>query len=152
MQRHTAASYTDVQDMAEALRLSETAFERAQDIAGLTADRQDWLHYIDRFLVAVGALLILSGVAAFFAWNWAELGHLAMEKTRFQVAFDPESLEQNEDRSHWTDKGLERAEFARLGGIHRNTFIQSPKLLDGELRLKVEPRLRFAGQITGVEG
>ncbi len=51
-----------------------------------------------------------------------------------------------------TIPGLERAEFARLGGIHRNTFINSPKLLDGELRLKAEPRLRFAGQITGVEG
>ncbi|HEY1796428.1 MAG TPA: methylenetetrahydrofolate--tRNA-(uracil(54)-C(5))-methyltransferase (FADH(2)-oxidizing) TrmFO [Stellaceae bacterium] len=48
--------------------------------------------------------------------------------------------------------GLERAEFARLGGLHRNTFINSPKLLDHELRLKAEPRLRFAGQITGVEG
>jgi len=48
--------------------------------------------------------------------------------------------------------GLERAEFARLGGLHRNTFINSPKLLDERLRLKAEPRLRFAGQITGVEG
>jgi len=48
--------------------------------------------------------------------------------------------------------GLERAEFARLGGIHRNTFLNAPKLLDAELRLKAEPRLRFAGQITGVEG
>ena len=48
--------------------------------------------------------------------------------------------------------GLEKAEFARLGGIHRNTFIQSPKLLDGTLRLKSSPHLRFAGQITGVEG
>jgi methylenetetrahydrofolate--tRNA-(uracil-5-)-methyltransferase len=48
--------------------------------------------------------------------------------------------------------GLERAEFARLGGLHRNTFINSPKLLDGLLRLRAEPRLRFAGQITGVEG
>ncbi|MGB1068860.1 MAG: methylenetetrahydrofolate--tRNA-(uracil(54)-C(5))-methyltransferase (FADH(2)-oxidizing) TrmFO [Henriciella sp.] len=48
--------------------------------------------------------------------------------------------------------GLENAEFARLGGIHRNTFINSPKLLDAELRLKSMPRLRFAGQITGVEG
>lgn len=51
-----------------------------------------------------------------------------------------------------TIPGLENAEFARLGGLHRNTFINSPRLLDGELRLKVEPRLRFAGQITGVEG
>ena len=51
-----------------------------------------------------------------------------------------------------TIPGLGRAEFARLGGIHRNTFIDSPRLLDGELRLKLDPRLRFAGQITGVEG
>jgi methylenetetrahydrofolate--tRNA-(uracil-5-)-methyltransferase len=51
-----------------------------------------------------------------------------------------------------TIPGLENAEFARLGGLHRNTFIHSPSLLDGSLRLKVEPRLRFAGQITGVEG
>ncbi len=47
---------------------------------------------------------------------------------------------------------LEGAQFARLGGIHRNTFLNSPKLLDAGLRLKAEPRLRFAGQITGVEG
>jgi len=48
--------------------------------------------------------------------------------------------------------GLANAEFARLGGLHRNTFLNSPRLLDGELRLKAEPRLRFAGQITGCEG
>jgi methylenetetrahydrofolate--tRNA-(uracil-5-)-methyltransferase len=48
--------------------------------------------------------------------------------------------------------GLENAEFARLGGLHRNTFINSPRLLDGRLRLKAQPRLRFAGQITGCEG
>lgn len=48
--------------------------------------------------------------------------------------------------------GLGEAEFARLGGLHRNTFLNSPKLIDGALRLKAEPRLRFAGQITGVEG
>ena len=51
-----------------------------------------------------------------------------------------------------TIPGLENAEFARLGGIHRNTFINSPKTLDDRLRLKREPRIRFAGQITGVEG
>ncbi len=51
-----------------------------------------------------------------------------------------------------TIPGLENAEFARLGGLHRNTFINAPKLLDGGLRLKAMPRLRFAGQITGVEG
>jgi len=48
--------------------------------------------------------------------------------------------------------GLERAEFARLGGIHRNTFINGPKLLDGRLRLRSASRLRFAGQVAGVEG
>ena len=48
--------------------------------------------------------------------------------------------------------GLQDAQFARLGGIHRNTFLNAPKLLDGGLRLRADPRLRFAGQITGVEG
>ncbi len=48
--------------------------------------------------------------------------------------------------------GLEEAEFARLGGIHRNTFINSPTLLDEQMRLKSRPNIRFAGQITGVEG
>ena len=48
--------------------------------------------------------------------------------------------------------GLEKAEFARLGGIHRNTYLDSPRLLDQSLRLMAEPRLRFAGQITGCEG
>ncbi len=51
-----------------------------------------------------------------------------------------------------TIPGLERAEFARLGGLHRNTYLNSPKLLDATLRLKAKPRLRFAGQITGCEG
>ncbi len=48
--------------------------------------------------------------------------------------------------------GLEQAEFARLGGLHRNTFLNSPKVLDDKLRLRAQPRLRFAGQITGCEG
>jgi methylenetetrahydrofolate--tRNA-(uracil-5-)-methyltransferase len=48
--------------------------------------------------------------------------------------------------------GLENASFARLGGIHRNTFINSPTLLDSQMRLKSRPNIRFAGQITGVEG
>jgi methylenetetrahydrofolate--tRNA-(uracil-5-)-methyltransferase len=51
-----------------------------------------------------------------------------------------------------TIPGLEGAEFARLGGVHRNTFLNSPRLLDETLRLKAMPRLRFAGQITGCEG
>jgi methylenetetrahydrofolate--tRNA-(uracil-5-)-methyltransferase len=51
-----------------------------------------------------------------------------------------------------TIPGLEKAEFARLGGLHRNTFLNAPKLLDQGLRLRADPRLRFAGQITGCEG
>jgi methylenetetrahydrofolate--tRNA-(uracil-5-)-methyltransferase len=51
-----------------------------------------------------------------------------------------------------TIPGLEKAQFARLGGLHRNTFVNSPKLLDERLRLRNDPRVRFAGQITGVEG
>lgn len=51
-----------------------------------------------------------------------------------------------------TIPGLENAEFARLGGLHRNTFLKSPELLDGTLRLKSAPHVRFAGQITGCEG
>jgi methylenetetrahydrofolate--tRNA-(uracil-5-)-methyltransferase len=51
-----------------------------------------------------------------------------------------------------TIPGLENAEFARLGGLHRNTFLNSPKLLDPQLRLRAQPRLRFAGQMTGCEG
>jgi methylenetetrahydrofolate--tRNA-(uracil-5-)-methyltransferase len=51
-----------------------------------------------------------------------------------------------------TIPGLENAEFARLGGLHRNTYLDSPRVLDPTLRLRAEPRLRFAGQITGCEG
>jgi len=51
-----------------------------------------------------------------------------------------------------TIPGLKDAQFAWLGGLHRNTFINSPRLLDSQLRLKAEPRVRFAGQVTGVEG
>ncbi|MBN9787800.1 FADH(2)-oxidizing methylenetetrahydrofolate--tRNA-(uracil(54)-C(5))-methyltransferase TrmFO [Pseudonocardia sp. TMWB2A] len=51
-----------------------------------------------------------------------------------------------------TIPGLEKAEFARLGGLHRNTFIKSPELLDASLRLRAAPHIRFAGQITGCEG
>ncbi|NUR45537.1 MAG: methylenetetrahydrofolate--tRNA-(uracil(54)-C(5))-methyltransferase (FADH(2)-oxidizing) TrmFO [Sphingomonas sp.] len=51
-----------------------------------------------------------------------------------------------------TIPGLENAQFARLGGIHRNSFINSPRLLDGQLRLKSKPNIRFAGQIAGCEG
>lgn len=68
------------------------------------------------------------------------------------VGFQTKMKYADQTRVFKTIPGLENAAFARLGGLHRNTFINSPKLLDGRLRLKVQPRLRFAGQITGCEG
>jgi methylenetetrahydrofolate--tRNA-(uracil-5-)-methyltransferase len=68
------------------------------------------------------------------------------------VGFQTKLKHAEQVRIFRTIPGLERAEFARLGGLHRNTFLNSPRLLDGALRLKAEPRLRFAGQVTGVEG
>ena len=68
------------------------------------------------------------------------------------VGFQTKLRHGEQTRVFRTIPGLERAEFARLGGLHRNTYLNSPKLLDGELRLKALPRLRFAGQITGCEG
>ncbi len=68
------------------------------------------------------------------------------------VGFQTKLRHADQVRIFRTIPGLEHAEFARLGGLHRNTFINSPKLLDPTLRLRALPRLRFAGQITGVEG
>jgi methylenetetrahydrofolate--tRNA-(uracil-5-)-methyltransferase len=68
------------------------------------------------------------------------------------VGFQTKLKHGEQVRAFRTIPGLAKAEFARLGGLHRNTFLNSPKLLDGTLRLKAEPRLRFAGQITGCEG
>jgi methylenetetrahydrofolate--tRNA-(uracil-5-)-methyltransferase len=68
------------------------------------------------------------------------------------VGFQTKLKHGEQTRIFRTIPGLERAEFARLGGLHRNTFLNAPKLLDGVLRLNAEPRLRFAGQITGCEG
>jgi methylenetetrahydrofolate--tRNA-(uracil-5-)-methyltransferase len=68
------------------------------------------------------------------------------------VGFQTKLKHGEQARIFRTIPGLENAEFARLGGLHRNTFINAPKLLDGALRLRAEPRLRFAGQITGCEG
>jgi methylenetetrahydrofolate--tRNA-(uracil-5-)-methyltransferase len=68
------------------------------------------------------------------------------------VGFQTKLKHAEQVRIFRTIPGLERAEFARLGGLHRNTYINSPALLDGTLRLKSMPRLRFAGQITGCEG
>jgi methylenetetrahydrofolate--tRNA-(uracil-5-)-methyltransferase len=68
------------------------------------------------------------------------------------VGFQTKLKHSEQVRIFRTIPGLENAEFARLGGIHRNSFINSPKLLDHELRLKSKPNIRFAGQITGCEG
>lgn len=68
------------------------------------------------------------------------------------VGFQTKLRHAEQVRIFRTIPGLERAEFARLGGLHRNTYLDSPRLLDATLRLRAAPRLRFAGQITGCEG
>ena len=68
------------------------------------------------------------------------------------VGFQTKLKHGEQTRIFRTIPGLGNAEFARLGGLHRNTFLDSPRLLDHTLRLRTEPRLRFAGQITGCEG
>jgi methylenetetrahydrofolate--tRNA-(uracil-5-)-methyltransferase len=68
------------------------------------------------------------------------------------VGFQTKMTYGEQKRIFSTIPGLEKAEFVRLGGLHRNTFLNSPKLLDQTLRLKVRPQVRFAGQITGCEG
>jgi methylenetetrahydrofolate--tRNA-(uracil-5-)-methyltransferase len=68
------------------------------------------------------------------------------------VGFQTKLKHAEQVRLFRTIPGLERAEFARLGGLHRNTFINSPQLLDSTLRLRNAPHIRFAGQITGCEG
>ncbi|WP_395333143.1 methylenetetrahydrofolate--tRNA-(uracil(54)-C(5))-methyltransferase (FADH(2)-oxidizing) TrmFO [Novosphingobium sp. BL-8H] len=68
------------------------------------------------------------------------------------VGFQTKLKHAEQVRLFRTIPGLEKAEFARLGGLHRNTFLNSPVLLDRQLRLKTAPHVRFAGQITGCEG
>ncbi len=68
------------------------------------------------------------------------------------VGFQTKLKHGEQTRIFRTIPGLEQAEFARLGGLHRNTYLDSPRLLDAKLRLRAMPRLRFAGQITGCEG
>jgi len=68
------------------------------------------------------------------------------------VGFQTKLKHGAQQRIFRTIPGLENAEFGRLGGLHRNTFLNSPKLLDAQLRLRAQPRLRFAGQMTGCEG
>jgi methylenetetrahydrofolate--tRNA-(uracil-5-)-methyltransferase len=68
------------------------------------------------------------------------------------VGFQTKLTHPEQQRIFRTIPGLEHASFARLGGLHRNSFINSPRLLDRQLRLKTHPHIRFAGQITGCEG
>ena len=68
------------------------------------------------------------------------------------VGFQTKLKHAEQVRLFRTIPGLENAEFARLGGLHRNTFLNSPRLLDRQLRLNTAPHIRFAGQITGCEG
>ncbi len=68
------------------------------------------------------------------------------------VGFQTKLKHAEQVRLFRTIPGLENAEFARLGGLHRNTFLNSPELLDRQLRLKTAPHIRFAGQVTGCEG
>jgi methylenetetrahydrofolate--tRNA-(uracil-5-)-methyltransferase len=68
------------------------------------------------------------------------------------VGFQTKLKHAEQVRLFRTIPGLENAEFARLGGLHRNTFLNAPRLLDGQFRLKTAPHIRFAGQITGCEG
>ena len=68
------------------------------------------------------------------------------------VGFQTKLRHGEQTRLFRTIPGLEKAEFARLGGLHRNTFLNSPRVLDPLMRLKARPSLRFAGQVTGVEG
>ena len=76
----------------------------------------------------------------------------ALGKLWNMVGFQTKLKHGEQTRIFRTIPGLENAGFARLGGLHRNTFINSPRLLDAQLRLKARPDLRFAGQVTGVEG
>ena len=76
----------------------------------------------------------------------------AEDTLRNMVGFQTKMKYGEQQRIFRMIPGLEQAEFARLGGIHKNTFIKSPLLLDASLRLKTQPHLRFAGQITGCEG
>jgi uncharacterized membrane protein len=72
---NAAASHSNVHELATRLGLSANAWSRALQLAELAPGRSDWLRYIDHFLATIGALLIVAGVAAFFAWNWADLDY-----------------------------------------------------------------------------
>ena len=70
------ASHANVYELASDLSLDQSAYRQALGIANLTPDTSEWRHYIDRFLLVIGSALILAGIAAFCAGNWADLGHI----------------------------------------------------------------------------
>lgn len=87
------------------------------------------------------------------SWAVVQLRHDNLSGSLMNIVGFQTKLKHGEQlRIFRTIPGLENAEFARLGGLHRNSFIRSPVLLDSTLRLKAEPRISFAGQITGCEG
>ena len=71
------ATRAGLDDISAELRLNESAYRRAIELAELEPDHATWVRYIDHFLTATGTLLVVAGIAAFFAWNWADLGHMA---------------------------------------------------------------------------
>ena len=77
MPQEIPANHANLQDVAATLRLSEVAYLRAIELAELRPSREVWLRYLDHFLTGVGVLFVVAGIAAFFAWNWADLGHMA---------------------------------------------------------------------------
>jgi len=70
------ANHTNVHELATELAFSEAAFDRAVELADHSPKTTDWLRYFNQFLMALGTALVVAGVTAFFAWNWAELGHM----------------------------------------------------------------------------
>lgn len=77
MRKEPFVNFSTLLEIAQRLKLDESAYRRALVLAGLTPTPADWQRSIDRFLLALGALLMLAGIAAFFAWNWSELDRLA---------------------------------------------------------------------------
>ena len=76
MSSGSLASQPAIQEMAAELALDEAAVARAVELAGIRPAATDWRRFIDRFLMAAGVALIIAGITAFFAWNWADLGHM----------------------------------------------------------------------------
>ena len=75
-QSDIAATNANLNELATELAFDEEAYERALELANLSPSKTDWVRYLNAFLLAVGSALVVAGITAFFAWNWAELGHM----------------------------------------------------------------------------